>query len=400
MLAALCSALAWTSISVANPQKEQPLDAIEKSDLNRDRQIDLNDLDMFGSRYLQSNWKVIDWCGFYDATLMGLKFDARARKVKDKKDKKNKGKPTDYYKKHFRLLLTFINAEYSCDADPQPDPDMLAIENEPRYLMRMAIASDGSGDVFITDPMVGSLFIYSADFVLKGEIKGLAMPLGIAVDSNGYLLVGNDGRDNVEVYDPANGNLVAIFADGVLMPNSITTGANGNIYVTDSRDHKVKVFDSEYNFIRNIGSHGLAEHELNFPVDTEVITRFVDGTPVQEVFVADQGNQRVKIYDETGNYQGSIGPGRCSWFGGCRPPTLKRIQALDSGPSGRLHILDSFSATVSMIEPSTGGYLGGYGEYGEGAGYLSVPMGLVVSGAGEPIVTAGDNSRIEVYPQQ
>ena len=67
----------------------------------------------------------------------------------------------------------------------------------------------------------------------------------------GYLLVGNDGRDNVEVYDPFDGNLLALFGQGlIIMPNSVTTGPDGNIYVTDSRSHRVWVFDADYNFLK------------------------------------------------------------------------------------------------------------------------------------------------------
>jgi sugar lactone lactonase YvrE len=387
--------LTWSPMTQADPTKERPLESIEKSDLNKDGVVDGDDLLILGSRYLKNHKSVIDWCGFYDATVSGLNFDSKA-----KKGKKNprKGKPTKFYKKHFKLMLTFINDEFVCDADPQPDPDLLTLENEPRYQVRMAKSTDGSGDIYVTDFVVGSIFIYDADLVLKAEIKDLDKPLGIDVDSKGYILVGNDGRDNIEVFDPANGNLKKIFGEGlVIMPNSISVGPDGNIYVTDSRSHRVKVFNADYEFLGTIGSPGSAEDELTFPVDTEVISYLQDGNMVREVFVADQGNKRIQIYDTEGNHLASINQGRCSFWRGCQPPVLANIQSMDLDPAGRLHVLDNFEATVTIHDPVSGAYITRYGEYGEEQGFLKMPMGLVISDTGLSFLTSGVNNWIEVY---
>ncbi len=387
--------LAGLPLSYADPKIEHMFESIEKSDLNRDGAVDTDDLSIFASRYLQNHKTVIDWCRFYDATVSGLNFDAKSRKGKTSR---HKGKPTKYYRKHFKLMLTFINDDYACDADPQEDPDLLALENEPRYLVRMAKSTDGSGDIYVTDFMVGSVFIYGDDLVLKAEIKDLDKPLGIDVDSKGYILVGNDGRDNIEVFDPINGNLRKIFAQGlVLMPNSISVAPDGNIYVTDSRSHRVKVFNADYEYLGTIGSPGTAENELTFPVDTEVVSFLQDGQMVQEVFVADQGNQRIQIYDTEGTHLGSINRGRCSWFGGCRPPVLANIQSLDLDPAGRLHVLDNFEATVTIHDTASGAYITSYGEYGEDHGFLKMPMGLVISDVGVSYLTSGADNWIEVY---
>ncbi|MDH4019980.1 MAG: NHL repeat-containing protein [Xanthomonadales bacterium] len=395
----LFTVLVWMPLTQADSKKAPPISSMEKSDLNHDRAVDVYDLVMFSARYMQNHWTVLDWCAFYDATVTGLAFDSHAKKSKDNKNK-SKAKPTVYYKKHFKMLLTFINDFYACDEDSQDDPDMLGIENAPKLLLRTAKATDGSGDIYITDPKVGSLFIYDSELVLKGELKDLDKPLGVAVDSLGYLLVGNDGRDNVEVFDPVNGNMVAIFGDGlVMMPNSISVGPDGNIYVTDSLNHSVRVFDADYSFIRSIGSPGKAENELSFPVDTEVITHIVDGSQVQEIYVADQGNKRIQIYDTGGNLLGRISQGRCGMMG-CRPPVLANLHSLDIDSQGRLHALDNFSATVSMFDLASGAYLGAYGEYGEGPGFLGVPLGLAISDTDQSIVTSGDGSRIEVYSPQ
>lgn len=364
--------------------------AVDKSDLNKDMVVDLADLVIFSTNYLETYWKTIDWCLFYESTLAGLDFE---------------GRRTKYYLKHFGLLLSFINDYYGCGGS-EPPPVAIQLENVPKFLARIADAVNFTGDYYITDPTVGSLFIFDANLVLKGEIKGLNKPLGVAVDSQGYILIGNNGRDNIEVYDPANGDLLAVFGEGLLkMPTAITLDSLGNIYVTDSRSNSIQVFDSAYNLLRVIGKSG-AQGALHFPMDTAIVTSIGGGANLEEVFVADRGNKRIQVYDLDGNwlrnftFAGTAGQ-NCNWFTGvCEIPGMPpftRLQALDIDSFGRLHILDSFAASVMMFDPADETILGSYGGFGTEPGTLRVPMDVLVSETNTAIVTSGDGRRIEVF---
>jgi len=370
------------------------LQAADKSDLNNDLVVDLSDLVIFSTNYLETYWETVDWCLFHESTLAGLDFE---------------GRNTNYYLEHFGLLLSFINDYFGCGGS-EPPPVAIQLENVPKFLVRIAEAINFTGDYYITDPNVGSLFIYDANLVLKGEIKGLNKPLGLAVDSQGYILVGNDGRDNVEVYDPANGDLLAVFGQGLLkMPNAITLDSLGNIYVTDSQSHSVLVFDTAYNPISVIGKSS-AQGALNFPMDTEIVTRSSGGVAnIEEIFVVDQGNKRVQVYDLDGNwlrsftFAGTDGE-NCNWFTGvCEipgAPPFTNMQALDIDSQGRLHVLDTFAASVMMFDPADGAFLGTYGGYGTDGtqpGSLRLPMDVLISATDTAIVTSGDGRRIEVF---
>jgi len=368
--------------------------AVDKSDQNGDAIVDNLDLTLFGTVYLETYWGTVDWCLFYESTIAGADFE---------------GRRTKYYLKHFGQLLVFINDNFYCGGSELP-ANTLSLENTPKFLARIADAAYFSGDYYITDPTVGSLFIFDANLVLKGEIKGLNKPLGVAVDSQGYILVGNDGRDNIEVYDPSSGELLAEFGmDLVKMPTAITLDFLGNIYVTDSRSNSVLVFDSAYNLLRVIGKSG-AQGALHFPIDTEIVTSIGGGANSQEVFVADRGNERIQVYDLEGNWLrnftfGGTDGQNCrfdwaSWGYICAipgAPPFTKVQALDIDSFGRLHVLDSFAASVTMFDPTDGTFLGSYGGYGAEPGSLRVPMDLLVSDANEAIVTSGDGDRIEVY---
>jgi len=362
----------------------------DKSDVNSDLVIDTSDLSIFSAGYLETNWETVEWCLFLESTLAGTDFENRS---------------TKYYLRHFELLLSFINDYFYCGGS-EPPPVATQLENIPKLLARVADAVNFTGDYYITDPTVGSLFIYDANLVLKGEIKGLNKPLGVAVDSQGYILIGNNGRDNIEVYDPANGDLLAVFGEGLVkMPTAITVDSLGNIYVTDSRSNSVQVFDPAYNLVKIIGKTS-AQGGLHFPIDTEIVGNM-------EIFVADRGNKRIQVYDLDGNwlrsltFAGTEGQD-CyydfqTWSTVCNipgAPSFTKVQALDIDSLGRLHVLDNYAASVTMFDPADGTFLGSYGGYGtDGSepGTLRVPMDVLISETNTAIVTTGDGDRVEVF---
>jgi DNA-binding beta-propeller fold protein YncE len=350
----------------------------DKSDINNDGTIDILDLQLFSLNHLDQDVALVDWCAFYDATKAGEPFN---------------GQSTDYYAKHFKMLLAFIYEEFECAITEPPPPPPPAFE--PIKLVRIGQATDGSGDFYFSDARSNSVFVYDTNLQPKAEISDLDWPLGVAMDSRGYILVGNDGRMNVEVFNPETGDLYAIFGQGILkMPTAITIGPDGLIYVTDSRSHNVKVFDTNYALLRTIGSGGQGAGELDFPVDTLVVT-YNDGSgDVQEVLVADQGNSRIQFYDAEGNYLRTIKSG-CGSFS-CGPPEFRKLQALALDSQGRVHALDNFKALVSIVDPATGAFITSYGEYGEGEGFLRVPLDLLITELDEAIITSGDGDRIEV----
>jgi hypothetical protein len=362
------------------------------SDLNNDGAINTQDLVIFSSMYLELNWELVEWCAFYEATMLEERYN---------------GKITQYYLDRFRLLLGYIFDAFGCDSIPV----FPSVKNQPVSLTRMAlnedILSDYFGYIYISDARLGSVFIYNTSWFLIGEIENLDKPLGIAIDSQGYLLVGNNGRNNIEVYDPDNGDLIATFGEGLVrMPTAITIGSNGDIYVTDSKAHKVWVFESSYVHIRTIGIPGTEDGQLKFPVDTAIVTRDDSGTSVQEIYIADQGNHRIQVFDLNGSFLRTIGPvlalsNWCIEYGfGCPADahgTFNRLQALDVDSLGRLHALDIFEAGVTIIDPFSGAKLGSYGSWGTDIGQLRTPLDVLITNSGEAMVTDNNTSEVEIF---
>jgi DNA-binding beta-propeller fold protein YncE len=358
------------------------------SDLNQDGIVDLVDLEIFSERQLETSVENVDWCAFYEAVSKGERFQ---------------GEKTGFIQKRYKLLLGFIYDNFKCGVEP----NLLAIQNIPKNLTRVAVDSASTGNYYISDPIVGSVFIFNPEMTLIGELKNLDRPLGVAIDTQGYLLVGNDGRDNIEVYDPANGDLLASFGDGLVqMPTAITVGPGGDIYVTDSRSHQVQVFEASYLPVRTIGTPGSGDDQLKFPLDAVIISRQDNGALIEEIYIADQGNHRIQVYDLQGNFKRTINPptvlsSMCTDYGFSCPKdargTFNRLQALGADTYGRLHILDVFEAAGSILDPVTGAVIASYGGWGDGLDLLRVPMDLLVTGAGQAIVTDSESNEIETF---
>ncbi len=240
--------------------------------------------------------------------------------------------------------------------------------------------------IYVSDALVGSVFVYDAELNLTGELKGLDSPLGVAVGPQGNIYVGNNGRDNVEVYSPAGDLISVIGAGGVQMPNELAVDGSGTLYVADSVDNTVRVYDANGQWVSNVGSSGSGNGQFSFPVSVAV----KDG----ELYVADQGNARVQVFDLQGNFLRTYGEmlvDQADWQG-----KFKKLQSIAIDGIGRLHALDSYANRVQILDVQNGSFIDSYGSFGTGPGDLNVPLDMLVTPLAEVVVANSGNQRVEI----
>jgi hypothetical protein len=365
-------------------------EAVDRSDLSADRVVNRADLEMFSERYLQKPSDLVDWCEFFELVGNGS----------------NAYRHSDYVNKHFGDLKKFTQLEFGCGiARPPPTPDALKLVHTPDFLARIVKSQNFTGDYYVSDPIVGSIFIYDSSLTLKQELKGLSRPLGIAIDINGYLVVGSDRNDRLEVYDLETGEFIRSFGDNlVLMPTDIAVDSDFNLYVVDSERHTVFVFSRDYQHIGNIGLFGYGQGYLNFPAGATIVPGIVNNIVTDEIYVADQNNEVIQVFTLDGQYQRSITPPSIP---DCNPseqpdhrcprPTFSRLQGISSDSAGILHVVDILEAQVTMYDSQTGQYVGFYGDFGYTPGLLALPIDVVVNDNYQAIVTDGHSCRLEQY---
>ena len=70
---------------------------------------------------------------------------------------------------------------------------------------------------------------------------------------------------------------------------------NNQVYVCDQNNHRIQVFDLDLNFIQSIGSYGRGKGELAEPHDVKFDT-------YGNMYIADCGNKRVQVLDRSGHF--------------------------------------------------------------------------------------------------
>ncbi len=257
------------------------------------------------------------------------------------------------------------------------------------------LAEGPDGRIYVTDARAGSVFVYSSDLELEGELANLDRPLGVVVDARGTIIVGSDGRDSVEAYAVDGRLTTTVFEEEGAMPNDLALDDEGNLYVVDSRSDMVRVFTSSGEWSHDIGTSGEGDGELDFPSAVAIGKRRGLFGSQQELFVADLGNARVQVFDLDGTWLRGFGEPieafSTDWVG-----RFGKLQSLAVDDAGRLHALDTYTSKVQVLDPEAGEYVDSYGEFGTGEGQLNLPLDLLITTDGRVIVTNSENHRVEV----
>jgi DNA-binding beta-propeller fold protein YncE len=189
-------------------------------------------------------------------------------------------------------------------------------------------------------------------------------------------------------------------------PTAIAVDAEGDVYIADTMNHRIRRVDARSGRITTIAGLGLPRFGgdggpsvaagLNEPA-----ALVVQGA---RLYVADQSNNRVRMIDlQTGIIMTVAGTGAATFNGDGRRATeasLAGPSGLAIGTDGRLYIADTFNGRIRTVDPATGmieTIVGDGGEYRyQGAmeaasASLSRPSGIAVDVDGNLFMSDSDN---------
>jgi DNA-binding beta-propeller fold protein YncE len=254
------------------------------------------------------------------------------------------------------------------------------------------LAEGPTGRVYVSDARRGSLFVFNAELTPIGELKGISTPLGVAAAPDGTVYVGSRAGRTVLVFDATGGAQRTVGAGALEMPNDLALDRAGNLYVADSTAHRVQVFSPDGTLRRTIGAAGSGVGQLLFPA--AVTVAYPPAHPDGELYVADQRNGRVAIFDLQGTWARALG-GPMGTFGSAWQGRFSRIQALGVDGLGRVHAVDSYQNVVQVLDGDTGAFVSSYGSYGSGDGNVLLPLGIAILHDGRVVVADSENHRLE-----
>jgi sugar lactone lactonase YvrE len=245
------------------------------------------------------------------------------------------------------------------------------------------------GRLYISDSNAGRILVRDEQGRLVSTKRGLRSPLGLAVNPQGLIYVAEKGTGSVSVFLP-NWSLLGKLGKGdgeFILPNHIALDPNGagRVFVSDSAAHLVKVFDPSGRKIAEFGGFGTAPGFFDFPTGIHV-----DRTG--EIFIADQNNGRIQVFDAGLQYLRSFGK-----LGGMLGGSMfGRLQGILGDGQGRLYLADAFHGEIRVFD-TQGTAISTIGSFGDGPGELSRPVGLAIDRNNRLLVVSSGNTRVDFF---
>ena len=251
-------------------------------------------------------------------------------------------------------------------------------------------AKKGNDEALITNALAGG----------RGNGHGqFEHPLGLAVDKDLNLYVADTGNSRIQKFSP-QGDFVTSFGkagtgDGELRePNGIALDNQGNIYVTDAANNRVLKFKSDGTLLQqwtgpDPGFYGPRDIAIGpdkslFVLDqgrVRVVRLDQDGKTISQwgrtgaaagefngptglaiagdrVYIADAGNNRIQIFDLSGNFVGQWAVPKWDKYLWHFPDLAIDVQA------GRVYVTSGWTREVLVLNMN-GDYLGSMKPQGQ-----------------------------------
>jgi DNA-binding beta-propeller fold protein YncE len=152
------------------------------------------------------------------------------------------------------------------------------------------IAVDTNGNILVADTGNGRIEKLSPDGSFITSIKQFEAPNGIAIDRAGNIYVAEIGsKHRVQKLGP-DGTFIAHWAPGLYGPRKIAIGPNDSIYVVDSGRNRIVKFSPDGQVLASWGSEGSGDGQFR-----GVSSVAVDPT-TNKVYVADPINSRIQVF--------------------------------------------------------------------------------------------------------
>ncbi len=194
-------------------------------------------------------------------------------------------------------------------------------------------------------------------------------PQGLASDGKDFIYVADTLNHRIQVFDSTGKHQMSFGRFGsergeFLFPHDVVVDSKGSIYVADSQNGRVQKFDNENKFVKSWGSKGAEPGQFDGPMYIAI-----DGADT--IYVGDAFNQRVQVFDGEGTLLLTVGA-KVNMFEAMNPGNLASISGLSVDSNGNIYVSDDIMRRIQKFDGKgnysaewAASYAGNWGQPGE-----------------------------------
>lgn len=291
-----------------------------------------------------------------------------------------------------------------------------------KFAQPYTVAVDANGNVYVADTdnhkirkitPAGEVTIFAGSTQGDAEGTGAAAqfnyPYGVATDASGNVYVADTHNHKVKKITPAGvvttlAGSTGGYADGTgsaaqfYYLTGVTAGVDGNVYVADKDNHKIRkvtsagvvttLAGSTSGFANGTGSAAQFSQPYNVATDA-----------AGNVYVVDTGNHRIRKITSGGEVTTFAGSTQGDTEGAGPAAQFSYPYGIAADASGNLYVVDTFNQKVKKITSAgavttLAGSTNGFADGAPAAAQFNYPTGVAVSTSGTVYVADKDNHKI------
>ena len=271
------------------------------------------------------------------------------------------------------------------------------MDTRPRWQLVVpnGIAIDSKGLAYIADSKVRAIFIVNTEtgeykMIKNGSDANFKWLTGLAIDDGDQLFASDAGMKRVMVFNPQH-KLETTISEGMYDPGGMAIdNENRLLYVSDAEQDLVLVYDADapHKLIRKIGKAG-TKHTSTVPGEFAKPT----GVAVDKdgnVYVSDTWNNRIEIFDADGNFIRTFGKS------GDGPGFFARPKGIAIDSDGHVWVADTVQDRLQVFTPQ-GRLLIYLGQHGLYPGMFQSIVGVAIDKDNRVMTTEQLPGRMQIF---
>lgn len=228
---------------------------------------------------------------------------------------------------------------------------------------------------------------------LQPLTDNVSAPTAVATDTNGNVYLTESSNNRLLVFNAGGENTDTL--SGLDKPKGVAVDSRGNVYIGNEIAMNVSVYDSELTFLYKLGiGDGEVENPNAIAIDS-----------IGKVYVADRNEDVIKIYNPDGTFDTSFGGPDASVptpGGKFHSPSAIAIDEIWQEIivsdlqliHGQFNTIEGARIQVFDME---GGFKRSFGEFGIEEGMISKPFGVAVDTVGRIYVSDARTHAVKVF---